>query len=220
MTTHNTLKKYFNNLAGIFSDFMGSFDNKKLPFQKDDHEWLNYFFNTNITRHVHLEYYKTSRMCVLHANVFPVPSVNLPILGFDAIALGDKITGIFFDFTQTIPHDTLVENLKACKENIKSPSRDLPEWANFFSKNFICVTPDVDELDHIFKQIFILVEMYLYRYSYYNKLYEVNANIQNNYCIGQKKNDKTYKSLASEIGDDNAKLFLNKYLFPEIEKTN
>jgi hypothetical protein len=220
MVSHTLLKGYFNDLADIFSDYMGSFDNKKLPFQKEDHEWLNYFYNTAVTRHVHLEYYKTSKMCVLHSNIFPDPHIDLPILGFDVIALGDKITGIFFDLTPTSLSLFDINSLKNLKSKIKSPTRNLPEWANFFSDDFICITPDTEELDYIFNQIYIIIKNYLYYVTYHTKIYEKNISIQNNYCIGQKKNDKTYKSLASEIGDDNAKLFLNNYLFPEINKTN
>jgi hypothetical protein len=220
MESHNLLKGYFNDLADIFSDYMGSFDNKKLPFQKEDHEWLNYFFNTDVTRHAHLEYYKTNKMCVLHSNIFPNPHIDLPILGFDVIALGDKITGIFFDLTPTSLSQFDISCLKNLKSKIKSPTRNLPEWANFFSDDFICITPDTEELDYIFNQIYIIIKNYLYYITHHTTIYQKNINIQNRYCIGQKKNDKTFKSLANEIGDENAKLFLNKYLFPEIEKTN
>jgi hypothetical protein len=46
--------------------------------------------------------------------------------------------------------------------------------------------------------------------------YNLKIKKQNLYCEGQKKNDKTLKALAAEIGEKDAKLFLNNYLFPEI----
>lgn len=216
METHNLLKDLFNDFSDLFSDHLGNFDNKKLPFQKPEHEWLNYFYNTNITRHVHIEYYKTDRMCVLHANIFPKPFIDVPILGFDAIALGDKITGLFFDLTPTVNSSFLDKQIKELKQDIKSPTRQLPEWANFFSDNFICVSPDPKELDYIFNRIFIIIKNYLHIILCLNSDYEENIIKQNKYCLGQKKNDKTFKSLASEIGVDNARMFLNNFLFPEI----
>jgi hypothetical protein len=218
METHNQLKSYFNTLVTVFSSSLGSYEDAKLPFQREDHEWKNFFYSTSVTRHAHLEYYKTNRMCVLHANVFPNPLVELPILGFDAIALGDKITGIFFDFTPTSGSKVYVRELQDLKQTIKSPFRDLPEWANFFSDNFICVTPNPEEIESIFQKITMLVKQYVDSVVSYQIQQDQSIFIQNNYCIGQKKNDKTYKSLAAEIGEDNAKLFLNNFLFPEIKK--
>ena len=87
MEAHNKIKSYFLELANLFEKQFGVPDNKILPFQKSTHEWLNYFYKSSLFRHIHLEFYKTDKICVLHANTFSDARVDLPILGFDMIAL-------------------------------------------------------------------------------------------------------------------------------------
>jgi hypothetical protein len=212
------VKGYFDNLSLEFIGLFGEPQDKLLPFQKDVHQWENlFFYGEPLFRHIHLEYYKTDRICVLHANVFPSALVDFPILGFDLIAMGGKVTGLFFDFTpvnENFPE--LEESLIAFKNTIKSKHRELPEWANFFSKDFICVSPNEDELDYLLNGCKLLIINYFIHIDKLIKKYQNNINIQNNYCVRQKMNDKTFKALAAEIGDDSAKDFLNNYLFPEI----
>ena len=217
MEIHNLIKSYFDELDEMFVGYFSDRTKKKLPFQKKEHEWLNNFYKTPVLRHSHLEYYKTDRMCVFHINCFPDLNVDLPILGFDMIALGNKITGLFFDFTPTVTKSCVFDScLTKMGNRYKSEKRKLPEWANFFSDNFYCVSPLDVELTPMLEDIKRYINHYLE--SCKSKLEEYNRNktIQNLYCMGQKKNDKTYKSLAAEIGEDNAKLFLSKYLFPEV----
>ena len=154
MHSHTQLNNYFNELSLLFLEYFGSPKSKKLPFQKDIHTWLNYFYKSPAFRHIHLEYYKTDKICVLHSNVFPDPLVDVPIMGFDLIAIGNKITGLFFDFTPTVTTSAMLENsLKNIGNRYKSEKRKLPEWATFFSDNFYCVAPLESEMDSIFKDI-------------------------------------------------------------------
>lgn len=218
MNSSSYIQGYFNDLALIFKGEFGNPTTDKLPFQKDTHEWLNYFYSSNIFRHIHLEFYKTDRMCVLHSNIFPHPLVDIPIMGFDMIALGDKISGLFFDFTPTVTTSSILEHsLKKLKSRYNSIERKLPEWATFFSKDFYCVAPDPSELPSILKDIKRYIDHYLYMGRGLREEYEYNIHIQNGYCKGQQKNDKTYKALAAEIGTTDAKNFMKKYLFPEID---
>ena len=220
MTSHTTIQNYFNELSTLFNEYFGNPDAKTLPFQKDIHSWLNYFYKSPIYRHIHLEYYKTDRICVLHSNAFPHPLVDLPIMGFDLIALGDRISGLFFDFTPTVTiSHAMQHSLENLHNRYKSKRRELPEWATFFSDSFYCVTPDTNEMDKIFKDIKHYIKQYLEFGKGKLEEYAFNIAIQNGYCKGQQKNDKTYKALAAEIGEKDAKLFLTKYLFPVIDKT-
>jgi hypothetical protein len=217
MEKHNIVKEHFEKVALLFTKVFGEPTNTKLPFQKETHEWLNYFYKSPFFRHIHLEYYKTNKMCVMHINTFPDPKMDIPILGYDIIVLNDKITGIFFDFTPiSFLYKGLMEQLKNVKQNIKSPERKLPEWADFFSDNFISVAPDEEEETAILTNTTKLIEFYLDGLNMFYKTYKDNINTQNKYCLGQKKNDKTRKALEAEIGDENAAKFLNQYLFPEI----
>lgn len=219
MQSYILIKEYFEQITDIFKGYFNLPIDKKPPFQKPEHEWLNYFYNSNSFRHTHLEYYKTDKICALHLTVLPTPFFDYPILGFDIIALGDKITGLFFDITPTITeYKDLSQNLIYLNNNIKSPKRPLPEWADIFSENFICISPNTEELPYIINNIKAYIIGYL---SYSNLLlnnYKKIVQIQNKYCQGQKKNEKTFKALTAEVGKKNAQLFFDEYLFPEIKK--
>lgn len=218
MNSHNFIQNYFNELSLLFKDEFGDPKTDKLPFQKDTHEWLNYFYSSKVFRHIHLEYYKTDKLCVLHSNIFPQPLVDMPILGFDMIAIGEKITGLFFDFTPTVSTSSILEHsLKKLKGRYNSVQRKLPEWATFFSNDFYCVTPEPSELTEMLKDIKRYIEHYLYMGRGLREEYEYNIHIQNGYCKGQQKNDKTLKALAAEIGTQDAEVFMKNYLFPEID---
>lgn len=220
MNSGNTIiTQYFNQLSLLFKDNFGDPKSKKLPFQKETHDWLNYFYTSKVFRHVHLEYYKTDKLCVLHANAFPNPLVDMPIMGFDMIAIGNKITGLFFDFTPTVSYfHSLSTDLRALGKKYKSQTRKLPEWANFFSNNFYCVTPEFEETPAILLDIHGYINYYFTLGRTIRESYEHNVALQNSYCKGQQKNEKTFKSLAAEIGEDDARLFMEKYLFPTIDK--
>lgn len=218
MDSHKQIKNYFTELTSLFNIAFGSPQDVKLPFQKQGHEWLNYFYESSLYRHIHLEFYKTDKICVLHANTFPDPRVDLPILGFDLIALGNKITGLFFDYTPTFAtYSKLEYDLDQLHTKYKSEKRQLPEWANFFSNKFYCVSPLSDELDNILQSIKQSINNYFEMYKDELLRYNLRIKKQNSYCEGQKKNDKTFKALAVEIGEENSLLFLNNYLFPEIK---
>ncbi len=219
MNSHTKIKKYFFEINEIFEQAFGAHKNIKPSFQKPEHEWLNYFYESPIFRHIHLEYYKTDKICALHSTILPTPYIDFPIYGFDIIALGDKITGLFFDFTPTLSVHKDLENLLIFfKQNIKSKQRPLPEWGTIFSDNFICVVPDEEELDNLISVVKNYTQSYLNNSSLIEKNYLKNIEIQNNYCQGQKKNEKTFKALTAEVGKENAQLFFDDFLFPEIAK--
>jgi len=218
MNNSTVLSQHFNELSILFKEYFGDPVAGRLPFQKDTHEWLNYFFKSPIFRHIHLEYYKTDKLCVLHSNIFPEPTVDLPIMGFDVIAFGGKISGLFFDYTPTV---TISHALEHCLENLhsiyQSKKRPLPEWANFFSDKFYCVTPEPSEIEEILDYIRLCVQHYLQFGKTKQVEHALNIATQNAYCIGQQKNVKTFKALSAEIGKDAAELFMKKYLFPAID---
>jgi len=217
MNSHTQIKNYFLEIAKIFEQSFSSPEERTPKFQKPEHEWLNYYYNSPIFRHIHLEYYKTDKICALHSTIMPNPLVDFPIYGFDMIALGNKITGLFFDFTPTLTKYKDLENLLLIlKQSIKSPTRLLPEWATFFSDNFICISPLEDELNVLIDTIKNYTENYLQNSSLIKDKCLKNIKLQNSYCQGQKKNEKTFKALTAEIGKENTQIFFDEYLFPEI----
>jgi hypothetical protein len=222
MQSHEKLKYYFSKIDKTIQKNIETYKDVELPFSCKsglEDEWVNRFYYNPIYRHIHLEYYKTNKICVLHSNAFPSPFISEPIMGFDIIALGDRITGLFFDITPIKELDyTLRSFLLDLKKDFKSPLRPLPEWATFFSRDFYCVSPLEEELDQIIDRINDAILFY-FEYLNINNSYILKKNVQkqNEYCIGQKKNEKTFNALAAEIGKDNAKLFLDTCLFPEID---
>jgi hypothetical protein len=218
MDSREIISNYFNELSTVFRDYFGEPTAENLPFQRDAHEWLNFFYKSPIFRHTHLEFYKTDKICVIHSNIFPNPLVDLPILGFDMIAIGGKITGLFFDYSPTI---TTSHSLKHCLEELHSRfnsiKRPLPDWASFFSENFYCVTPKEEEIFDILDCVKLCIKHYLEFGRIKRAEHDLNIIVQNVYCKGQQKNDKTFKALSAEVGKENTETFMKKYLFPEIE---
>lgn len=184
----------------------------------------NFYFNPSI-RYGHLEYFKSinGKIEVLHCTFFPSYFKNISIYGFDVIALNNIVTGIFCDFTKC-PYQNLILSvrLKELKDKYIKNERKLPEWANFFSENFICMSPkglDQDVLIKEFTGLFM---------EYVNFVEDKNFNgcylepedvkksilIQNDYSFNQRKNDKTSKALSAYIGTDKAREFIDSVLFP------
>jgi hypothetical protein len=184
----------------------------------------NFYFNPSI-RYGHLEYFKSinGKIEVLHCTFFPSYFKNIPIYGFDVIGLNNKVTGIFCDFTDS-PYSNLNLhiNLKKIKDKYLNNERKLPEWANFFSSNFICISPKNLDESVLIKDFINLFEKYVnfVEIENFNGLYlkpeevKKNISIQNNYSFNQRKNDKTYKALSAYIGDSEARSFIDNILFP------
>lgn len=199
-------------------DFFGCPELNNENVKTENQTWINYYYKSPLFRHIHFEYYHTKKIEVIHVNHFPNPLTNLPIFGLDIIVLGNKITGFFMDFTPSVEkHPYLDSLLIAFKYSLKlSQERKLPDWANFFSQNFICIVPDSGEIDIIFNNSIDIFKDYIAYLEKYIYAYEKNIKAQNKYCIGQKKNDKTLKALSVDIGEEKAKSFMENNLFPEI----
>jgi Ferredoxin-dependent bilin reductase len=208
------LRKYFDLVTQEFTSAFGYPDRPELD--NPNGTWINNIYKSPIFRHIHLEYYQTKRISVFHANIFPNATVDYPILGVDFIEIGNKITGFFFDVTPINANQIVQKSLIKFKSIITSPERKLPEWANFFSENFICITPNEEELLLLFTHSLAIIREYLDYSKTYKEKYNLNIQKQNAYCIGQKKNEKTFKALAADIGEDKAKKFLNNFMFPEL----
>jgi phycocyanobilin:ferredoxin oxidoreductase len=191
----------------------------------DDIVWENdFYFNPSI-RYGHLEYFKSinGKIEVLHCTFFPSYFKNIPIYGFDVIALNNIVTGIFCDFTNCIDERSiLTTKLKEIKQKYIQNHRQLPEWANFFSENFISInTKELDQEDLIktFSDLFMEYVMFV-EHENLNGLYlnsdevKKSISIQNNYSFNQRKNDKTYKALSTYIGANKARGFIDNILFP------
>lgn len=219
------LLELYNNLKEISEKNFQKIKYKSEIENNEDIAWYNDFFINPSIRYGHLEYFRSinGKIEVLHCTFFPSYFKDLPIYGFDVIALNNIVTGIFCDFTDCLnPNPALTAALKNIKEKYKENERKLPEWANFFSKNFVCIAPkDLDQKDLIV-EFTSLFKMYVTQAEWnnfngiYKSKYHVESSIelQNNYSINQRKNDKTLKALSAYIGSEKAKDFIETVLFP------
>ena len=215
----------YNNLKQISEKKFQKIKYKSEIENNEDIVWYNDFFINPSIRYGHLEYFRSinGKIEVLHCTFFPSYFKDLPIYGFDVIALNNNVTGIFCDFTDcTTPNQALTIALKNIKEKYINNERKLPEWASFFSKNFVCISPkDLNQNDLII-EFTSLFKMYVLQVEWnnlngmYNSKYQVDASIelQNNYSINQRKNDKTFKALSAYIGTEKTKEFIENVLFP------
>lgn len=203
-----------------------SFQNIPLHANHDrtDIIWNNDLYVSPSIRYGHVEYFKAEgRVEVLHAVFYPSFFKPIPIFGFDIIALGGKITGLFCDFTRSpFAIESLSRSLKDLKHKYQDNLRALPEWANFFSEDFVCINPNglnEKELMEDFSGIFRCFIGYSNWEDYtgkYNKMEDVkqSINTQNFYSLNQRKNDKTSKALTAYIGEEKAREFIDNVLFP------
>jgi len=219
------IKNLHNELKSLSERSYQHINYKSEIENNEDIVWENdFYFNPSI-RYGHLEYFKSvnGKIEVLHCTFFPSYFKNIPIYGFDVIALNNIVTGVFCDFTNCLyPVNDLTNKLKDLKQHYIENHRQLPEWANFFSENFISINTkglDQDEMIKNFTNLFLdyvsFVETQNYNGIYLNSE-EVKKSliIQNDYSFNQRKNDKTYKALSAYIGASKARNFIDTILFP------
>jgi hypothetical protein len=196
----------------------------------EDITWFNDFFINPSVRYGHLEYFRSNngKIGVLHCTFFPSHFKAHPIYGFDVIELNNNVTGLFCDFTQVIADNFLLsQKLWELKQKYKENERPLPEWANIFSKNFVCISPKgLDEIELIedFTQLFkeyVRQTEWVNKNGFYLSRGELKKaiDIQNNYSLNQRKNDKTFKALSSYIGQEKARDFIDNVLFPTYQSS-
>jgi len=214
-----TLLSVFNELTQIASKRASL---STIKSKAENSEWVNLKFETDSIRYGHLEYFKSNndKVEVIHSTCYPQFNVPLPIFGFDVIALNKKITGIFCDVTPS-PHDhPILRSILSSYYNAhKNSIRTLPEWAEFFSPQFLAVSPAEDSWVNISEQCENLFEKYLiYSERITSRLDKKESSLhkegQNNYSRQQQKNTKTMKALSAYIGEEAARAFVEKVLFP------
>lgn len=167
-----------------------------------DYGWENYIWKSDRFSWAHLEKYCTDKVSVLHCVVMPYTDTNAPIFGFDVIEINGNLTGMFLDITP-------VDNMAAPTIPSVGEPRPVPDWADFFSPEFVCCKPGYKDLS-----------LGIYLLNYYLE-FEVPGVVsgdyapgQQRYIDGQRNNPQTFKMLKSDIGEDKAKDFINNVLFP------
>ena len=187
-------------------------------------DWFNHIYSSPSVRYGHLEYFKSynDAIEVVHCVFFPSYYKALPIFGYDAISLGGKITGVFCDYTPSPYHDMVLQSaISSTKNSLTDLQRDLPGWTEFFSPEFIAISPkeryeDTEQKCLSLFDLYVTATKEFDRNDKFLNWHETKAHIegQNKYSIGQRKNTKTQKALAKYIGENAAKNFIDTTLFP------
>lgn len=175
------------------------------PIEVKDYGWKNHVWESSIFKWAHLEQFYTPKVSVLHCVVMPLPNSHAPIYGFDVIEINQRLTGMFLDLTPVTDFD--------CGITVPDPlgeDRAVPQWADFFSKDFCCCIPQPGDLNtglDIFKRYIDLLPKTLEVGADYSKVHK-------RYIEGQRKNPQTYRMLKSHIGSELAQTFIDTVLWP------
>lgn len=177
------------------------------------YDWSNTIYSSHKIRRAHVEHYKSDKLAVLHVTVFPHLNDAAPIFGLDIVSTNDVCLAGFLDLSPTVAQWGKLTN-----HPFKVP-HSVPEWAaSIFSKDAVAIKPtDMDELFWL-----INLSTGVFR-NYYQRLGTEPGNpgevksAQNNYCVQQRKNDKTLIALTKMIGAERARAFMDEVLFPLVD---
>ena len=175
-----------------------------------DWGWFNLCITGPIAR-AHLERLVRKKVDILHCVIMPHTNDPAPVFGFDVIALNGTLTGMFLDLTPMGGPPQWPVELR-----IEGDPRPLPDWANFFSEDMISIVPTKSD---------VWAGLTLLR-AYLNML-RPNAKSdckaigcrQQYYTEQQRANPKTFRMLASIIGEEQADEFIRTVLWPDVIKS-
>jgi hypothetical protein len=187
----------WNHLIDLSSQIENLFDLhliRRFPSESVNFEgWKDIIWTSEYIRKCHMQIIdkrETQKLWLMHINIFPIISSNIPILGFDIVSGANKITGSFFDFSPVCDkheyHDHFANTVRDLSWN---KPRDLPDWAKpIFSKNMIAVgnIKTQEEIQQLSNTCFDLINFYL---THLNKFEVINGDFktqQNFYCSQQK----------------------------------
>lgn len=226
METYETLTNLSKRIEKLFNEF---FTPVEITEKFDFDGWSDKIWSSKIVRKCHLKVIDnrdTSKLWLMHINIFPHEHLNLPILGFDLVAGPNKITGSFFDFSPVTDEKPEHVYHLYMREFIKdltwSRPRELPEWAKeIFSDSMIAVgnLKTEEEISQLTEACTHLVEYYVMNMKY--NLFVTNPigikERHNKYCRNQKLNPHLHRSiLAMGISEEDKNRYIDRVLFEEI----
>jgi hypothetical protein len=220
------LNQYSDYIFNQFDEYFERWDNPSYTEDMHFKGWTDTFWHSDEVYKAHLKTIVPEDgkgLWLMHVNVFPDPSVELPILGFDIVAGPKKITGSFMDYSPLhgFPHP-YNDYMKQTVENLEwNKPRELPDWAKeIFSENMIAVgnINTEEELEQFIMVTSDLVKHYLNNLE--QNAFKTNRNITpilNKYCQNQKLNPHLHRSiLAMGISEKDKDEYVNNVLFEEI----
>jgi phycocyanobilin:ferredoxin oxidoreductase len=186
---------------------------------RHDLDWNNTLLESATFRRAHVETFVVpGRLSVLHVCVFPHLHDPAPIFGFDMVAGPARVTGIFVDLSPVIAQPAgpgLREAVGHSALEAFAVRRELPEWAEIFSPDLLAIRPtDEAEIERAIALGFRALEAMLSACGRRRDTAETVAEGQARYALGQRRNEHTWRMLASFIGATPARQFIDEILFP------
>ena len=226
MELWNRLNDYAEYISDSFDNHFTRYENEKYTDDLKFKDWNDTFWESDQVSKAHLKTIVPENgkgLWLMHVNVFPDPSYELPILGFDIVAGPKKITGSFMDFSPLhgVDHSYNTYMANRVKDLEWNKPRELPLWAKeIFSENMLAVgNINTDkELDQFIQVTTDLVDHYLDNID--ESAIETQRDIKpllNKYCENQKLNPHLHRSiLAMGISEEDKDRYVNDVLFEEI----
>lgn len=191
-------------------------------------DWFNrVYYSFRKFRRAHVEVLdrrEKNNMWIMHVTIFPHRDDDAPIFGFDIVCTGNKVSGVFHDFSVSVnPNHYLSGAFKTRVKDLKwKKERELPEWGKaIFSEDMIAAggSTSEEELQQIIDVCINNLDLYL---RYIGDGAADNAEkviqMQNRYCQYQKQNPYPIKMLVNfGLTKQQAEDFVNNHLFPEVK---
>jgi phycocyanobilin:ferredoxin oxidoreductase len=180
-------------------------------------QWDNVLLSSPAFRRAHIETFNVpGRVSVLHVCIFPHINDPAPIFGFDMVAGPSRVTGIFLDLSPVTdqPPCPRLRDVSGCSDF--AVKRTLPEWGDIFSTDVLAVRPvNLDEVSRaISLGLRALDSVLAAPRSLADVVPPAIAAGQARYMAGQRRNEHTFRMLASFIGHGPARRFIDEVLFP------
>jgi len=227
MELWDRLNGYADYISASFDKHFTRYDNEKYTDDLKFKDWNDTFWHSDQVSKAHLKTIVPADgkgLWLMHVNVFPDPSYELPILGFDIVAGPKKITGSFMDYSplRGFPHPYNEYMERRVKDLEWNKPRELPPWAQeIFSKDMLAVgnIKTDEELNQFIAVTTDLVDHYLDNID--TNALDSHRNIKpllNKYCQNQKLNPHLHRSiLAMGISEEDKEKYVNNVLFEELD---
>lgn len=200
------MRTLLNQVAALLASELVRTSPTSLPV--GDWGWFNVCLTSDRFKRAHLERIVRNKVDILHLVIMPHENDPAPIFGFDVIALNGRLTGMFLDLTPTVADEPWPLN-----PVINGPQRPLPDWATFFSRQFVSCVPTKEDVWVGHK----ILQKYLDRLNPLGAADtdKVKAS-QQRYTEYQRQNPKTNRMLASIVGPERAEEFIHTVLWPDV----
>jgi phycocyanobilin:ferredoxin oxidoreductase len=199
---------------------MHSMPTPVLPPHDTTLRWENTLLRHATLRRCHVELFEIpDHFAVLHVCLMPHPFHPGPIFGFDMVAGTAQATGLFLDFSPTIPGPpvpALRDILPAQTRRHFQHPRPLPAWGDIFSDDFFAIRPvGMAEAHAAIAIAETALDHYLLRVTALSQANSTDAmSGQAAYARAQRRNPHTFKMLARHVGAQPARDVIDRILFP------